>query len=76
MKRVYKKLEDYFPLFKTRILYLRDFETDMIVKSVPGKGYLVRGLNGIEFEMSYGNDIVVRAVHGRNNSTKKQYDKS
>ena len=76
MKKRFKKIDDYFPLFKTRILYLIDFETDMIVKSVPGRGYFVRGLNGVEFEMPYGNDIVMRAVHCRNITTKKQYDKS
>ena len=48
----------------------------MILKSVPGEGYFARGLNGVEFEIPYGNDIVVRAVHGRNITTKKQYDKS
>ena len=65
--------DEYINLLKTQTLYLVDFETDIIIKSVPNDGYYMN-FNLKESKTSWKNDIVFRAVNGRRRSSKHQYE--
>lgn len=75
INRRLKKIIEFSLLLKKQILYLVDFETDIIMKSTP-EGPYFRRINGKEFEIFWENDVVFRAVNGQRRTTKKEYENS
>lgn len=75
INRRLKKIIEFSLLLKKQILYLVDFETDIIIKSTP-EGPYFRRINGKEFEIFWENDVVFRAVNGQRRTTKKEYENS
>gem|GEM_PF-5345503 len=73
--RMLKRITEFSLLLKKQILYLVDFETDIIIKSTP-EGPFFRRINGKEVELFWENDIVFRAVNGQRRTTKKEYENS
>ena len=67
-----KWTEEYIERFRTQTLYLIDFETDIIIKSVPDDGYYMN-FNLRETKTSWENDIVFRADTGGRMSNEHQY---
>lgn len=64
----------YYQRFKTEPIYLYDDQEKTYVKSVPGKGYFAKLKGGKEFSMQYDNAIVIRAIDGKCEVAKKEYD--
>lgn len=64
--------DEFTNLLRTQTLYLIDFETDIIVKSVPNDGYYIN-LNLKETKTSWESDVVFRTVYGGRFSNEHQY---
>lgn len=64
--------DEYLKALRRQTLYLIDFETDIIIKSIPNDGYYMN-LNLKESKTSWESDVVFRAVYGGRFSSEHQY---
>lgn len=64
--------DEFIKLLRKETLYIIDYDSDIIIKSVPNDGYYMN-LNLKESKTSWESYVVFRAVNGRRRSSKYQY---